>query len=81
MHIRFHAIEVGTDKGRKVHFVDDTDITSPEHHGMLVHNIVSLGSADNDDPDFGSEKKIGRTDHIPDILDKQNINLVEGEVF
>ena len=81
MHISLHTIEIGSDERSKVNLVDDTDITTPEHHRVFVHHIVTFSRADKNNPDFCSEQEIGGTYHVSHVFDEKDINAGKREMF
>jgi len=48
---------------------------------VLVHHIVTLSRANDNNPDFCSEQKIGGADHVTHVFDEKDIDQVKREMF
>ena len=76
MKIRLLTIHVTSDIFCEIYLVDDRYRTLTEHHRVLVCDIVTLSGRDYHNAFFRTEEKVSRANHVTDIFNKEDINLI-----
>ena len=72
-----HGIPVEVHIGSQIDLVHDDRVHSREDARVLVGLVVSFGNAGNDDTDLFAQLKFDRADEIPDVFNKENIDVLE----
>ena len=72
----FHGLIVKSEELLCVDFIDQDNLTDLEHQRILEGLVIALGNGENLNVDAGAGVILCRADEIPDILQKNQIEIL-----